>query len=207
MIDYALIKISGSRHADNRVSKLPDFVSQFPEFTDEGDKIVALTSPIMVGEIVWKYGIRSKLTKGTTLEDLTIKWDASNATRVIDESNALLCTAKGILGEWDPTEGAFREFAKPGDSGSFILPIVKDPSESVEEEAVVIRTEAAGLLYGIVWEETHESFVALYMNMDEVVDEFVKGSGVKVDLEVPDAEDTQWPYNVMGRGRSTYELH
>ena len=64
MIDCALIKISGSSHADNRVGKLSDFVSQFPEFTDEGDKIVVLTSPIIVGEIVWKYGIRSKLTKG-----------------------------------------------------------------------------------------------------------------------------------------------
>ena len=207
VIDCALIKISGSRDADNRVSKIPDFVSQFPEFTDEGDKIVALTSPVMTGEIVWKYGIRSKLTKGTTLEHLTIKLDASNCTRAVDESNAVPCTAMGILGEWDPTEGAFREFAKPGDSGSFILRIVKDPSESVEEEAVVIRTEAAGLLYGIVWEETRESYVALYMKMDEVIDEFVEGIGVKVDLEVPDAKDTEWPYIVMGRGRSTYELH
>ena len=67
MIDCALIKISRSSHADNRVGKLSDFVSQFPEFTDEGDKIVVLTSPIIVGEIVWKYGIRSKLTKGLSL--------------------------------------------------------------------------------------------------------------------------------------------
>ena len=76
VIDCALIQISGSRGADNRVSKIPDFLSQFPEFADEGDKIVALTSPVMTGESVWKYGIRSKLTKGTTLEHLTIKWDA-----------------------------------------------------------------------------------------------------------------------------------
>ena len=85
--------------------------------------------------------------------------------------------------------------------------IVRDPSESVEEEAVVIRTEAAGLLYGVVWEETRESYVGLYMGMDEVIDEFAEGIGVKVDFEVPDAEDTEWPYKVMGRGRSSYDLH
>ena len=100
VIDCALIKISGLRYADNRVCKLPDFVSQFPEFTDEGGKIVALTSRITPGEIVWKYGIRTKLTKGTTLEDLTIKWDASMGA--INQSNAISCTVKGILGEWDP---------------------------------------------------------------------------------------------------------
>ena len=57
-----------------------------------------------------------------------------------------------------------------------------------EEEAVVLQTEAAGLLYSIVWEETHESYVALYMKMDEVIDEFAEGIGVKVDLKVPDAK-------------------
>ena len=90
----------------------------------------------MFGEIVWKYEIYSKLTKWMTLEDLTIKWDASMG--VINRSKAILCTMKEILREWNSAKGVFTEFAKLSDSGSFILCIIRDPSESVEKETVVI---------------------------------------------------------------------
>jgi hypothetical protein len=59
----------------------------------------------------------------------------------------------------------------------------------LESEAVVIQTEAAGLLYGIVWEEKHQGSVALYMKMEDVFKEVREGTGLEVaiELEVPDA--------------------
>jgi hypothetical protein len=65
-----------------------------------------------------------------------------------------------------------------------------------------MQTEGGGLVYGIVWEEKYKSFVALYMEMDEVFKEIRDGIELNVDLNVPDAEGEDWPYVVMGRGRS-----
>jgi hypothetical protein len=87
------------------------------------------------------------------------------------------------------------------------LRVVRDPSGSVESEAVVIRTEGAGILYGIVWEEKRHGFVALYMKMEDVFKAIREGTGIEVDLEVPDAEAMEWPYTIMGRGPSTNYLH
>lgn len=206
IVDCALIQITGGRCADNRIAKLrPEL---FPDFEEEGDKIVPSTSSVEPGEILWKYGIRTDLTKGTSLDTLTINWDADNVAKADEQQpNGTLCTASGILGQWDPSEGTFTDFAKPGDSGSFVLRVVRDPSGSLESEAVVIRTEGVGLLYGIVWEEKHEGFVALYMKMEDVFKEIREGTGLEVELEVPDADATEWPFTVMGRGRSTYGLH
>jgi len=77
----------------------------------------------------------------------------------------------------------------------------------VESEAVVIRTEGAGILYGIVWEEKHQGFVTLYMKMEDVFKAIREGTGIEVDLEVPDAEAMEWPYTIIGWGSSTYGLH
>jgi len=59
------------------------------------------------------------------------------------------------IGQWDPSEGTFTGFAKPSDSGSFVLRVSGDLSEPLESEAIVTRTEGVGLLYGIVWEEKY----------------------------------------------------
>src|SRR5277367_1107528 len=83
-------------------------------------------------------------------------WGASNVTRADEKAGGTLCMPSGIVGQRDPSEGTFTDFAKPVDSGSLVLRVVRDPSGSVESEAVVIRTEGAGLLYGIVWEEKHQ---------------------------------------------------
>lgn len=205
IVDCALIQITGNRCADNRIGKLgPEL---FPEFADEGDKVVPLTSSVEPGEILWKYGIQTKLTKGTSLHTVAINWDANDVMKAEEQANRTLCTASGILGQWDPSEGTFTDFAKPGDSGSFVLRVVRDPSESLEPEAVVIRTEGAGLLYGIVWKEKHQGFVALYMKMEDVFKEIREATGLEVELEIPDTESMGWPYTIMGRGQSTYELH
>jgi hypothetical protein len=112
-----------------------------------------------------------------------------------------------VLGEWDALEGVYTDFALGGDSGSLLLRMVRDPEGILESEAIVMRTEGAGLMYGIVREEKYKSFVALYMNIDEVFREIKEGTGLDVDFAVPDVEGEDWPYVVMGRGRSTYELH
>ena len=203
--DVALLQIAHERVADNRLAKIRP--SLFPEFSEDGDKIVALTSDVQPGELLYKYGIRTALTSGTSLDTIIINWDANTADRADDDFSGTLCTASAILGQWDPSEGSFTEFAKPGDSGSFVLRVVRDPSESVESEAVVVRTEGAGVLYGVVWEEKRQGFVALYMKMEDVFKAVRHGAGIEVDLEVPDVEATEWPYTIMGRGSSSYALH
>jgi len=201
--DVALLRIAHERVADNRLAKIRP--SLFPEFSEDGDKIVALTSDVQPGELLYKYGIRTALTSGTSV-DANINWGANTADRAGDDVSGTLCTVSAILGQWDPSEGSFTDFAKPGDSGSLVLRVVRDPSESVESEAVVVRTEGVGVIYGVVWEEKRQGFVALYMKM-EVFKAVREGAGIEVDLEVPDVEATEWPFTIMGRGRSSYALH
>jgi hypothetical protein len=98
----------------------------------------------------------------------------------------------------------YTDFALPGDSGSLLLRIVRDPQGALESEALVIRIEGAGLVYGIVWEEKYKGYVALYMEMDEVFKEIKDGIGLNVDLDVPDAEGENWPCAVMGRGHGLH---
>jgi hypothetical protein len=203
--DVALLRIAHKRVADNRLAKIRP--SLFPEFSEDGDKIVALTSDVQPGELLYKYGIRTALTSGTSLDAIIINWDANTADRAGDDVSGTLCTASAILGQWDPSEGSFTEFAKPGDSGSLVLRVVRDPSESVESEAVVVRTEGVGVLYGVVWEEKCQGFVALYMKMEDVFKAVRDSAGIEVDLEVPEVEATEWPFTIMGRGRSSYALH
>ena len=42
--------------------------------------------------------------------------------------------------------------------------------------------------------------MALYIDLNDMIDEFAEGIGIKVDLEIPNTEDTEWLYNVMGGG-------
>jgi hypothetical protein len=206
IVDVALLKIGSERVADNRLAKISPAL--FPRrFSEDGDKIVALTSDIQPGELLYKYGIRTGLTSGTSLGTIIINWDANSADRADDDVRGTRSTASAILGQWDPCEGEFMHFARGGDSGSFVFKVVRNPSEPVESEAVIVRTEGVGILYGVVWEEKREAYVALYMKMEDVFKVVRDGAGIELDLEVPDAEATEWPYTVMGVGRSTYALH
>jgi hypothetical protein len=211
IIDCALVKVEESRTADNRVGKLPLFRHEFVEFRDDGDKIVPLTFPLQPGDRVWKCRIRTGLTKGTVMDKVMIQWDSENATANAEDEDGnpvgILCSSSGVLGEWDAAEGVYTDFALGGDSGSLLLRIVRDPEGTLESEAIVIRTEGAGLVYGIVWEEKYKSFVALYMDIDEVFRQIKEGTGLDVDFDVPDMEGEDWPYAVMGRGSSMYGLH
>jgi hypothetical protein len=210
IVDCALVKIEGSRTTDNRVGKLPQFQNEFVEFTDDGDKIVPLTFPLAPSDRVWKCGIRTGLTKGTVIDKVMVQWGSGNATTAnpddeYGQDGGFLCSTSGVLGEWDATEGVYTDFALPGDSGSLLLRVVRDPGGG--SEAIVIRTEGAGLVYGIVWEEKYKSFVALYMDIDEVFKEIKEEIGLNVDFDVPDMEGEDWPHVVMGRGKSMYGLH
>jgi hypothetical protein len=97
IIDVALLQIHDARFADNRIEKIRP--SLFPEFTEEGDKIVALTSAVQPGEVLWKYGIRTALTSGTNLDTIIINWDSNDVARADDNVGGTLCTASAILGQ------------------------------------------------------------------------------------------------------------
>ena len=45
------------------------------------------------------------------------------------------------------------------------------------------------------------------MKMEDVFKANREGSGIEVDLEVPDAEAMEWPYTIIGRGPCNYGLH
>src|SRR5208282_3011389 len=207
IIDCALLSIEPARVADNRIRKIPEFQHQIVEFAEnDGDKIVPLTSPLVNGKTVWNLGIRTRLTSGTVIDSIHLRWDAEKAAAITDDGSPL-CKSAAVLGEWNPAEGVFQDFALPGDSGSFLLRLVRDPDGSIPSEAVFIRTECAGVIFGMVWEESYKAFVAVYMPMETVMAEIKDQMGLKVSLDVPDSSETSWPYVVMGRGRSTHDLH
>ena len=85
-----------------------------------------------------------------------------------------------------------------------MLRLVRDPDGSVPSEAVVIRSECAGLVFGIVWEESYKAYVTAYMPMEDVITEIKDQMGLTVSLDVPDSVET---YTVMGRGRSMFGIH
>lgn len=59
-----------------------------------------------------------------------IHWETENSTTVDPDTeetgkpSVVLCTASGVLGEWDPADGIYTHFALPGYSGSLLLRIV-----------------------------------------------------------------------------------
>ena len=76
------------------------------------------------------------------------------------------------------------------------------------KEGPVTKSEAVGILYGIVYEEPNDYYVALYIPMMEVYRRIREETGLSVSIDgVPEQGDgDRWPYTELGKGRSLYDL-
>jgi hypothetical protein len=74
IIDCALLGIEPARVADNCIGKILEFQGQIVEYAEnDGDKMVALTSPLVNVETVWKLGILTLLTSGTVIDNIRLR--------------------------------------------------------------------------------------------------------------------------------------
>ena len=72
-IDLGIIKVDPECMADNRLRKLAD-LSAFP-FIEDADKIYWPKAQHLLGDEVFKIGIRTGRTFGTIIEPISVNWD------------------------------------------------------------------------------------------------------------------------------------
>jgi hypothetical protein len=202
-LDYALIRVNNERHADNRLDKLDAYRTEF-EFEEGGKRPVNIENPLQYGEIVYKLGIRTGFTKGAAIDDVKLKWNAhtTNPISPKDPLYNLLPTshAYAIMGIDD--DRAPVTFAEPGDSGSLIVRLTQYPTNEVS------KSEAVGILYGILYEEPRDVWVSLYIPLRDVDNLVFSATGKRIDISVDDVgvEGEVWGYTELGRGRSRNDL-
>ena len=200
-IDYALIKVLNDRYSDNRIDKLQAYQEEF-DFHSSGVHPVLLQGELGHGHTVYKLGARTGLTKGHIIDDAKVRWnpDSTHALET-DDKSVPVSNAYAVLGE-ALADGSFKSFALPGDSGSMIVRLTQHPTNEVS------LTEAAGIVYGIIWEEPHEAFVGLYIPLNDVIKRIEANTGKIVNISVPDVGQAglAWNYEELGRGKSKYDL-
>jgi hypothetical protein len=208
-LDYALVQVRAARIADNRLKKIPRFDEEW-RFEKNGDLITTLSHPVRFNERVCKFGIRSGLTYGTIMDDVTLRWDPAGTHQIsaLDPRWKSIPLSKGyaVLGKAMP-DGSFEDFASPGDSGSALLRIVRNPAASVETEGAVVKTELIGIVYGIVFEPHSKAYVTMYMPVTDIFERVRLETGRYLSLNVVDRPEEEWEYEVLGKGRSMYDLH
>jgi hypothetical protein len=202
-VDYGLIRVFDTRAAHNRLSKIHAF--RLFDFVGDGDK---LSMPLMranVGETVLKNGIRTGLTYGTVIDPVLINWESemegepTKADQRKSKCDAVLGREIGVQ-KW-------HTFADEGDSGSALLRFVKKPSDTSPDSARIISSELVGIIYGIVFEEERDCFVATFMPTDRIFHHIHNSLGMNMDLNVEDSPESDWPHEEIGRGLSTFDLH
>lgn len=199
-IDYALLKIDKSRNADNDLSKLAVLDEEY-SYTSEGKVLRDSTDPVHVGDTLIKLGIRTGLTSGTAIDEVKVRWHPVTTTTLTEaEAREIggipVSNGHAILGNAQE-DGTFEDFALPGDSGSVIIRLHQDL-----KEAPVTKSEAVGILYGIVYEEPKDYSVSLYIPMMEIYQRIREEIGLSVSVDgVPEQGDGgQWPYTELGKG-------
>ena len=205
-IDYALLKVDKNRNADNDLSKLAVLDEEY-NYTPEGKVLRDSTDPVRVGDTLIKLGIRTGLTSGTAIDEVKVRWHPVTTTALTEaEAREIggIPVSKGyaILGNAQD-DGTFEDFAQPGDSGSVIIRLRQDL-----KEAPVTKSEAVGILYGIVYEEPKDYSISLYIPMMEVYQRIREETGLSVSVDgVPEQGDGgHWPYTELGKGRSLHDL-
>lgn len=191
--DFALLHVQGDRDADNRLAKIPEFADNFPFHPgiQDSDKIAMISSPIRKNEEVWKLGIRTRLTRGIIIDDISVRWHPE-LTDQLEENNSLwqsipVSSAYAILGT-ALSDGNFEEFVNLGDFGSVVLRFVKEDLPAVEGPRI-IRSECVGILYGIIFEENCKNFVGTYIPIRDVWDQIKVRSDLEIGFDVPDREE------------------
>ena len=202
-MDFAILKVDNSRVADNRIDRIAEFRA---EFRFESDiNIKEADNMPRINEKVYKNGARTGLTAGTIIDDSKVKWNPQ-ATEILDPKSPLWKTipwsdAYTILGQRDES-GKFIIFADAGDSGSAVLRLRED-------DGFVLDAEAIGMVYSILYENEHETYVSFYTPIKDLKDKLFAKTGLVWSLTVPPNQhqgDEIWSYEVLGHGRSSLGL-
>ena len=153
-------------------------------------------------DTVYKLGARTGLTKGCVIDDVEVRWNPESTDPLPkDDASVPVSKAYAVLGESLP-DGSFNSFAMPGDSGSMLVRFTRDPTNQVS------LTEAAGIMYGIIWEERCDVFVGLYIPLNDVIENIKVSTGQTANISVPDVGQAglAWNYEELGKGKSIYDL-
>jgi len=131
-----------------------------------------------------------------------VRWNPESTDPLAkDDTSVPVSNAYAVLGEALP-DGTFKSFALPGDSGSMLVRLAQHPTNEVS------LTEAAGIVYGIIWEDPHQAFVGFYVPLNDVIKNIEATTGQTVNVSVPDVRQAglAWNYEELGKGKSTYDL-
>ena len=147
------------------------------------------------------------MTSGTAIDEAKVRWHPVTTTALTEvEAREIggipVSNGYAILGNAED-DGTFEDFAQPGDSGSVIIRLRQDL-----KEAPVTKSEAVGILYGIVYEEPKDYSISLYIPMMEVYQRIREEIGLSVSVDgVPEQGDGgHWSYTELGKGRSLHDL-
>jgi hypothetical protein len=200
-IDYALVKVLNDRYGDNRMDKLQAYREEF-DFRPSGVHPILLERKLAYADTVYKLGAQTGLTKGCVINDAKVRWNPESTDPLPeDDTSVPVSDAYAVLGT-PLANGSFETFAEPGDSGSMLVRLTRDPTNHVS------LTEAAGIVYGIVWEEPHQAHVGLYIPLNDVIKHIKTTTGQTVNISVPDIGQAglAWNYEELGKGKSMYDL-
>ena len=205
-IDFALIRVENNRRADNNLSKLPLFRQEY-KFTPAGMELRNAMDPVHIGDPLVKLGTRTGLTTGTAIDEVKVRWDPLTTRPLMEDENddirkIPISNAYAILGNVKE-DGIIEDFAQPGDSGALVARIHQDL-----KEAPVTKSEAVGILYGIVYEEPRDHFVALYIPMQDIYEKVRDDLGLRISVEGVgnEGDGGPWQYTELGQGRSMHDL-
>jgi hypothetical protein len=178
-MDYALVKVLNDRYAENRMDKLQAYREEF-DFRSSGVHPVLLERKLAYGDTVYKLGARTGLTRGCVIDDAKMRWNPKSTDPLAeDDMSVPVSDAYAVLGEALP-DGSFNSFALPGDSGSMLVQLTQYPTNEVS------LTKAAGIVYGIIWEEHGNAFIGLYIPLNDVINHIKATTDQTVNISVPD---------------------
>jgi len=142
------------------------------------------------------------LTKGCVIDEAKLRWNPESTDPLPENDTSVpVSDAYPVLGEALP-DGTFKDFALGGDSGSLLVRLTQHPTNAVS------LTEAAGIVYGIIWEDPKQAFVVLYIPLNDVIKNIEATTGQTVNVSVPDVGQAglAWNYEELGKGKSIYDL-
>ena len=138
-------------------------------------------------------------------DPVLINWE-SETEEVPTKADQRKSKCDAVLGQEIGVQ-QWQTFADEGDSGSALLRFVRNPSDTSPDSAKIISSELVGIIYGIVFEEGRNCFIATFMLTDHIFHHIHNSLGMNMDLDVEDSPESDWPHHVMGSGRSMFGLH
>jgi hypothetical protein len=171
-IDVGLILVDPSRRGDNRLGKVAAYAENYT-FDEDGDILRLPTGEYEVGESVVKAGIRTGLTRGRIVHQVSVKWDLLPDTEK--------CPCHAIIGLDDDERGS--GFSNKGDSGSAVVRLLHQVNDGEGKDSLVVRSELVGIVYGMVQEVEKGPIVTTFMPIGSIMDRIRERLNIEIGLD------------------------